>query len=64
MVAGGKENVNCGVCVNKVTKRTGKMKCERMCNKWYHLKCINITKEECEEFGNLAEKSIWYFWQD
>lgn len=23
MAAGSKENVNCGVCVNKVTKRTG-----------------------------------------
>lgn len=27
----------------------------------YHLKCIyNIAKEECEKFGYLAEKSVWY----
>lgn len=34
MAAGSKEDVNCGVCVNKVKKRNGGMKSEGMCNKW------------------------------
>ncbi|KAG8250624.1 hypothetical protein J6590_097826 [Homalodisca vitripennis] len=60
MAAGGRKDDVCGVCVNKVTKRTGGVKCNGFCNKWYHIKCTTLSSEDFKKFLDLSGKVMWY----
>lgn len=50
----------CGRC-DKLFK-TGEISinCELFCEKWFHIKCVNIMKNDYEKIESLGEHSKWF----
>lgn len=56
MAAGGKSN-SCGSCNNNILKKHLALFCSGICVNWFHIDCVNISKEDYDSIKSVLNLS-------
>ncbi|KAG8252282.1 spermatid nucleus differentiation [Homalodisca vitripennis] len=59
-MAGGEDDSKCGCCNYLVNNDDDALLCDGMCGKWFHIKCVDMTKKLYSKISELENVVVWY----
>ncbi|KAG8283782.1 hypothetical protein J6590_011153, partial [Homalodisca vitripennis] len=60
VMAGGEDDSKCGCCNYLVNNDDDALLCDGMCGKWFHIKCVDMTKKLYSKISELENVVVWY----
>ncbi|KAG8270799.1 hypothetical protein J6590_077064 [Homalodisca vitripennis] len=60
VMAGGEDDSKCGCCNYLVYNNDDALLCDGMCGKWFHIKCVDMTKKLYSKISELENVVVWY----